>query len=253
MAITKKGKSWEIKHSLWILWSFSFFLNGIGLIKAGNKTRVKKWRNAGIFYLVAIWSLMITVDGIQDMAKNIRDIGTLVLYIVCIIHSFVIKKEYLIRLELLVDKKALPDKVDELRNKVAREYEINTDSLNGNINDNKQKSMNDYSKKQTSVDNMMNKNPTSQILLDINTCSQEDLLQLPGVGIIEAKKVINYRMNKEIDSIEEFIEILNLKPHYADRIRPMLIYNKVKNNEENDIKINMENNQSSHMGRMVDF
>lgn len=253
MAITKNGKGWEVINSIYILMSFIIFFHGIGLIVVGLFTRVKKWRRAGLYYTIVAWTLGIVSTYCTGNLSDIIIMLLIVSYIVCIIHNFAIRKEYLIRLELLQNQRSVQHKTEQLKSQVAKEYGIDNDPANGNIYYSKQDPMNNYKKKQASVYDIMNKNQTSQVLIDINTCTQEDLLLLPGVGIIDAKKVLNYRNDNKINSVEEFIDILNLKPHYANTIRPMLIYNKVKINEDNDINIKTENNQSNYMGRMVDF
>jgi DNA uptake protein ComE-like DNA-binding protein len=202
------------------------------------------------------------------------------LLLACIIHSFVIRKEYLIRLELLIDQKSEQYMTDEIRDKVAREYGINSNTLNADdvamqqnttsINDkkdvlngehiydkevtNKRYTENQESPVNREANNTMKTNQSDPSLLDINTCTQEDLLNLPGVGIIEVKKVLDFRNKNEFNSVEEFIEVVNMKPHFAEQIRPKLICNKVHNNTMQDNeKVGKENNKASHMGRMVDF
>ncbi len=39
MAVTKKGDKWEIQKSLWIISSFVFLVNGMGMYFAGKKQR----------------------------------------------------------------------------------------------------------------------------------------------------------------------------------------------------------------------
>ncbi|MBR1862875.1 MAG: helix-hairpin-helix domain-containing protein [Ruminococcus sp.] len=52
--------------------------------------------------------------------------------------------------------------------------------------------------------------------LNINTASEEELAALPGLNIIDAKKAGEYRnYHGDFNSVEQFISLLNLKPHIA--------------------------------------
>lgn len=62
-----------------------------------------------------------------------------------------------------------------------------------------------------------------EALLELNSASEEEIAALPGVGIILAKKAISVRQTKGgFCSIDEFMEILGLKPHIVVRIRPLV-------------------------------
>lgn len=270
MAITSKGKGWEVKHSLWIIWCFIFMLNGIGMCLAGQKVHIKKWRNFGLFYIAMAWISVYVAAQLEIKGMmNIADIvGSLfyITYLACIIHSFMIKREYLIKLEVLENEYLEQYRINDLGNKTVKDYnlgvnrygvntgnaniEYNPGDIRENIYVNKGVPVNYSFPAKDPGSSVINTNQAACQLLDINICTQEDFLQLPGIGIIEVKKAINYRNNNEFNSVEEFIEISGIKPHFAEKIRPMLACNKVKTNEN---RINEEDKNRSHMGRMVDF
>lgn len=274
MALTNKGKGWEIKHSLWILWSFIVMFNGMGLLLAGNKTRVKKWRNSGLLYIAGSWLILIVASEGSDLILNIMSIILIVQYFACIIHSFCVRKEYLIRLEVLENQKLEQRMANELRNKVSREYGVNIKNENtgstgvkenaipvislksGLVSEykteNKNISKNKHFTSKESIDNTMNMNQKNQKRLDINTCTQDELLQLDGVGVVEVKKIMNFRSDNKFNSVEEFIETLGIKPHLAEKIRPMLICIEGSNNSSKESNKNRENLKASHVGRIVD-
>lgn len=57
---------------------------------------------------------------------------------------------------------------------------------------------------------------SSRTPLNINTCSEEELIALPGLNIIDAKRTISLReQNGDFESIEDFIAALHIKPHIA--------------------------------------
>ncbi len=57
-------------------------------------------------------------------------------------------------------------------------------------------------------------------LIDVNTASEEELLKLPGIGAVAVKKAINFRENHRLyTSVDDFIEVLEIKPHFAKNLR----------------------------------
>lgn len=304
MKITDKGKMWETMHSLWIIWSFIWLVNGVGMFLAGRKTRVQKWYRLGLIYTAIGWISMVVVAEV-DKSSAISDVMALIFigtYIACIVHSFAIRKEYLIRLEMIDKQKIEQIMTNNLKEKVAKEYGANSNK--GNYSTNNMESRNDDMKYQSDTqysnvhisenkktfDSQMNFNQNEQVfnraesnnkkteiyntennlvkndfskikneetvetsrtekLVDVNSCTEDELLQLPGIGVIEAKKAINFRNNNEFNSVDEFIQVLNIKPHFTEKIRSMLICNKTKKNES----INNSNVNTGRAGRMVDF
>lgn len=308
MKITEKGKIWEIVHSLWIIWSFIWLVNGVGMVLAGRKTRVQKWYRMGLIYTAIGWFTMIMGAELNKGNHNIVNSAMMmtffITYIVCIIHCFSIRKEYLMRLEMMEKQKTEQVMTNNLKEKIAKEYGISSNSGNftpnnmqysnnnmkyqdnantqynyERVNENQQPSNNHinfnqneqgfnrtentnketkiYNTENDLIKNNVSENETEEILetsrieklVDVNSCTEDELLQLPGIGVIEAKKAINFRNNNEFNSVDEFIQALNIKPHFAEKIRPMLICNITKKNES----INNSNVNTSRAGRMVDF
>lgn len=55
--------------------------------------------------------------------------------------------------------------------------------------------------------------------LDINACSEGDFRTLPGVTLAQAKQAVSYRMERGgFDSVEAFVDLLEIKPHFAVQI-----------------------------------
>lgn len=254
MKITERGTRWEITHSLWIIWSFIILVNGVGMFLAGKKTRVQKWYRLGLIYTAIGWITLIIGSEVKD--KSIIDdimmftfFGT---YVACIAQSFSIRKEYLMRLEMIEKQKTEQVIANNLKEKIAKEYGINS-----NREENNDKEAKIYNTENNSVKNDVLESKNEEILetsrteklIDVNSCTEDELLQLPGIGVIEAKKAINFGNNNEFNSVDEFIQVLNIKPHFAEKIRPMLICNKTKKSES----INNSNVNTGRAGRMVDF
>ncbi|MDL2214208.1 helix-hairpin-helix domain-containing protein [Clostridia bacterium OttesenSCG-928-O13] len=57
--------------------------------------------------------------------------------------------------------------------------------------------------------------------LDLNHCTEQQLSQLPGVGVVLAKRAVALRAQKNgFVTVEEFITVLDIKPHFAAQIIP---------------------------------
>lgn len=83
-------------------------------------------------------------------------------------------------------------------------------------------------------------------LVDINNDSEEEISNLPGIGAILAKRVVNMRVeNGSFTSLEDLGQKLGLKPHIVERIRPYVIFSQIKTERIPD--------KNSAYGRKVDF
>ncbi len=59
--------------------------------------------------------------------------------------------------------------------------------------------------------------------ININSCTEEQLANLPGVGPVLAKKAIILRVERGgFGSLEEFASALGLQPHITECIRPLI-------------------------------
>jgi DNA uptake protein ComE-like DNA-binding protein len=60
-------------------------------------------------------------------------------------------------------------------------------------------------------------------IIDVNSCDESDLISLPGVSIVLAKRVLSYRKEHDgFSSIEEFFDTMQLKPHFVVQIQSMV-------------------------------
>lgn len=71
---------------------------------------------------------------------------------------------------------------------------------------------------------------SENIQTDINSASEEELLVLQGITIIDAKKAIAYRnQHSGFDSVDEFFACINAKPHIIVSLEKHLIAGEYKN------------------------
>lgn len=108
MSFTAKSKRWEILHSLWIGWTFTFgFFNWIAFIYVGVRVQRWKWILWGVFYSVPFaigMATPVTEEG-SGWTGDLWVGVLLITWIFSIVHAFVIRRDYLTRLETLQREK----------------------------------------------------------------------------------------------------------------------------------------------------
>jgi predicted DNA-binding helix-hairpin-helix protein len=159
------------------------------------------------------------------------------LWIISMIHALWVRNEYLLRLEAISE----PIRDDEyLKRKYAMEYAYGNEEKSKFQNPFKRSSMNSGIKKEDVKDLEVQPKP-----VDINNDPEEVIADLPGVGPILAKKVVETRQSSPFKSVDEFGEILGLKPHIIERVRPLIVISgEFPDNEESE---------TSTSGRLVDY
>ena len=66
-------------------------------------------------------------------------------------------------------------------------------------------------------------------VVDIPSASYEELLALPGIGAAEANILLKHHESREnLGSIDEMADLLNLKPHIAERLKARVSFSKSK-------------------------
>ena len=78
-------------------------------------------------------------------------------------------------------------------------------------------------------------------------CSMEEMMTLPGVGIVQAKKAIAYRQEQGgFRNVDEFVQLLGMKPHFAVKIFEMTGVSAPQN-------VAVQAPRMSDRGRRLDF
>ena len=209
MSITKKGKKWEILNSLWIIWTFTWVFNSVAFFWISLRAKHKKWILFGWLYLLLgfvpmYFSGEIINNNFSDSArwKQFADILgyiSLVSCIVSIIHAFLIRKSYLVRREYVIDNAEKLN--EEFREKILRQA-ANSELISATEKPEK----------------------ISVSTVDLNTCSEQDLAALPGIGVARAKKAVMLRSEKgNFSSVDSFVEALGVEPHFAVQIKKLAI------------------------------
>lgn len=287
--ITKKGTKWEILNSWWILLSF-FLMGWIGLLYVGITTKKRTWIIWGVIYCAVLNTGLALFNTFN---QNVLTAILMVYWIGSIIHSFIIRKEYLIRREAILDSPDEKIKNWQYKQKIQNEYRTSTVDTN-NIQyqtskeaeaarqirlaeENRTVELNQEAKQkalhqhfdQTKTENVtINKQQNGKLstvnsntdqthqALDINNCSESQLEELPGVSLVMAKKAIAYRESKAgFTSVDDFYECITLRPHFIAQISDKIKCGEYKKTETSHKNHDDENknNQNGKSGRILDI
>ncbi len=97
-----RGRKWELFHSLWIGWTFTLgFLSWLAFVYIGVRTRHSRWVLWGLFYATPLILFLFFEQGPNSWQTNLTLTTILALGVVSIVHAFLVRKEYMLRLELL--------------------------------------------------------------------------------------------------------------------------------------------------------
>ena len=71
--------------------------------------------------------------------------------------------------------------------------------------------------------------------IDVNAATAGELAILPGINIVGAKKIVEYRdINGVFNSEEDFLRVANVKEHFISKIKSKIIIGKPVENNDND-------------------
>jgi hypothetical protein len=123
MSVTSKGRRWEILHSLWIGWTLTLGLfNWVAFLYVGYRVWQRKWIIWGLIYLIPFVAIITTrPESLPSWLRGLVGVLWMGLWIVSMFHAFKVRKEYLLRLELL--RKRATEKEAELKRRLRTEAE----------------------------------------------------------------------------------------------------------------------------------
>lgn len=162
--ITVRGKKWERQNSLWVIWSF-FGFSSISFLNIGIKTKEKKWIITGIIYFVVLWGgIIIAGDASGKVGEILSDVVA-ILYIVSIVHTFLVRKSYLKKYDMILRNNEVElerEKAKRARESLERANEIkNIESeakkVSKNLKANEQIQVEEGNKKKEQVSNDIEK------------------------------------------------------------------------------------------------
>jgi DNA uptake protein ComE-like DNA-binding protein len=257
LSITNRGKKWEIHNSLWILWSFTLLLSCVGFFWIGGRTGRRKWIISGLIYLVVNFGLIFITSWLKansGILYNVVMAMILIGWFAAIVQSFMSRKEYLIRREAVLDLTVATR--DAYRNEIREEY-IPQENTQPSVQTRSQQSARStYLPQQESQgpqpsdaqpadqSEAHDTRPYMSASIDLNTCTEQQLANLPGVGVVLAKKAMEMRTETGgFVSTADFNEKLKLMPHFAAQIENVAFVSPVTLPETN----------SGNAGRVIDM
>jgi hypothetical protein len=246
MAVTNRGAAWEWGHSWWILLTLPFgLLSGPAFLYAGRTSRTRKWVIAGFVYLLPWVFIGLTptkpktpsdgappaaVEGLRSPipygspAAGVLGVGFFALWLASVVHAVWVRNEYLRRL----DGGHGADPYAHLRREVAGETEFKgVPAPPWAVFADDRPPPPAPALPPRALD-LVRAEPVrtgpSGAAVDLNNAPEDELAALPGIGPVLARRAAEERrVRGGFGSLEEFGEVLALKPHILERLRPRVV------------------------------
>lgn len=252
---------WKVVNLLWVIFSFIFVLNGLGIIYAAKKVDNRNWLIEGIIYQ-AIAIMLLLLAGF-----NVSSIGVaftlfyLLSWLICIIRTPFIAKKYLEILRLKNNSNMNYQQTNQYnQNPIQNESNVNINSQNVDLNGNVPPAQSyvyenemQFNKAQTynnsninqdilnknnanTADNMNNDydpqriDDTSQTIqeniskINLNTASAEEIKNIPILTVEQAQKIIELRSRGEtIRSMDDLKQKFNMDDTQIAQLKEYII------------------------------
>ena len=187
-------------------------------IYIGVTAKHRKWILYGVLYAIPFIFYNVFMEKSNPISLRFEIILTSVwlLAFFSMVHAFFLRKEYLIRLEMLKETKK--DKFNEILHDTSLDNQEHPKNIEKpNMKTEATDFIKDFPSKSVSA------------RVDINNDPEDLLIGLPGVNLILAKKAIQLRRSGVyFDSAEDFGEALGLKPHIVEKIKSYIVINPLK-------------------------
>ncbi|WP_289890233.1 helix-hairpin-helix domain-containing protein [Virgibacillus pantothenticus] len=212
MAITSKGKGWELRNSIWMLWAILTlgFFNYISFYYIYFRVKQRKWLFAALVYslIFITWIIIAEIYPEKHWMTDVSFAIFLLGWIISIVHVFKIRKEYLLRLEVKIANGQ--KEIQSLREQIRQEYGSTVEA----------------GSKVAPIPQEIKEQPEDTVkMIDINTATEDEVAGVPGIGALFAKKVMEAREREGgFTSFEHFVQTLSIKPHLAEKMRPFLVF-----------------------------
>lgn len=224
-----ESKRWRALNSWWLLLCVNSYGSGISLIYAGVTGKKKK------VLLYGIASLTLAVGAAYARA-TLDTLNSFFNFIIASVHMLSVAAALLVKPGYLSARAKIcggfvsdVDKEVHFQNKLEERYAdasqkaLGNDNAAANINQKNTAEIQPGEEKREVFEAEKCQKGNSAVMspqtVDINNCNKEELTKLPGITIIDAKRAIERREAQgEFGSVDEFIEYLGIKPHFAVKI-----------------------------------
>lgn len=220
---------WRSSNSRWQIWTFLPWLGGIGVLVAGIRNRKGRTVALGLLLCLLIFGIALTniiannryysseiiFTPAADPYRAVQDAMWVLQFLA---YGLAIYCGCHIRWEMLVARAA---SLQGYGSEFERELDLHNRSAARSV-----------PAPVPAPAVMPNPAPIPQpaavpaaerTVLDINRCTEAELMTLPGIGIAQAKHAVQHRAEQGgFRSADEFVDILGVKPHFAAQIFPMI-------------------------------
>lgn len=243
-------RSWRLRNSLWQIWTLFPVVGGIGISIAGVRGRNRKHAVAGLIFCLISAFLFVASFGGRDLFERVGlqlpriaerfieellDVLIPALYLVVFYYGTSIRWDVLRgRASALQGYGSEFERELDLQNRLrARGLDIPGDGTQPNQEVQQPQNQESAPEVQQSTPEHIRHRPldtpvepVSQQVpgekIDVNRCSQSELMELPGIGVVQAKRAIEHRQTHGgFRSVDEFVDLLQIKPHFAVQIFAM--------------------------------
>lgn len=239
-SLTSKGKTWEYRNSIWMLWTLVTLgmLNYVSFFYISRKVNQKKWFKAGLVYLVIFIIFMSAPDSFTPIF--------IISWLISIFHVFKIRAEYLLRLEAIQTSGLENRELNKLKENIAREYNKPKPDYNNSNTIIEERAPIKSQVSSVKAENQIAETKSyEQEQVDINTATEREIANVPGIGNIFAAKVVAVRDQENgFHSFDHFVQALSVKPHLAEKMESYIFFSNKSYNEQRLKKPE---------GRIVDF
>jgi hypothetical protein len=218
MELERKSKEWRLLQSWWIVLSFIPLLPWLPFLYIAARTKKNSWAVWSLVYAIPNFIFFFTDYPYESSAYDMVLAASMMSTVVAIIHSFVIRKDYLNRLEYK----------SEYGTELRTEREITSGETASLSSSREIPNFREVPNAAIPLQNHQHGNKekgggNSNGPLNINLATEEELADLPGIGILLSKKAIYHRQrNGQFNTLGEFFELLQLKDYEIHRLVPLL-------------------------------
>ena len=237
MSITRKGRAWEWLQSWWLLLAAAGgILTFLAFLFIGARTRTRKWLLWGTLYFVAT-VLVLTLTGDRETSGQWGSV-VLFFWMFGLVHAFRARPEFLMRLEATqAGGGRTREDLEAMRREIAAEYGIphqpppvlQPEPVRASAPLPPSESAATPAPPSPAMATASPSSPapppsaasTGRGGVDLNAASEAELVALPGVGPLLARRVVRARESAGgFASVEDFGQALSLAPDFVDRLRP---------------------------------
>jgi hypothetical protein len=127
MVSNRKQLLWKIVQSWWILLSFIMFLNWSAFFYIAMRVKSKRFAILGLIYAVLCFGGIIMLTSSEEGSWQLNVGFSIYIFgwVISIFHAFIVRKEFLLRLE--GRQLSSGREVDVLKRRIESEYGVNFD------------------------------------------------------------------------------------------------------------------------------